>query len=123
MDMQRDRQHRRGYGTISRWMSIALVALLLTGNAGAWVASHGAATASSVTVGYRDFAWSAAGVNGPTAEKPQSKLWFNDGIWWADMFDNSTMQWRIYRFDATSQSWMQTGTPRSRASGTALPAV
>jgi hypothetical protein len=27
-----------------------------------------------VTVGYRDFAWSSTGVNGPTAEKLQSKL-------------------------------------------------
>src|SRR3712207_279850 len=28
--------------------------------------------------------------NPPTADKPQSKLWFHDGSWWAHMFDTGT---------------------------------
>ncbi|HEU5103757.1 MAG TPA: hypothetical protein VFU22_32295, partial [Roseiflexaceae bacterium] len=32
------------------------------------------------TNGYSDF--SHAGVGLPTADKPQSKLWYNDGRWW-----------------------------------------
>ena len=29
-------------------------------------------------------------VHTPSGEKPQSKLWFNDGIWWGSLF-NSTV--------------------------------
>ena len=32
----------------------------------------------------------------PTADKPQSKLWHNDGFWWAVMFNPSAGSWRIY---------------------------
>jgi hypothetical protein len=38
-------------------------------------------------------------VDNPTGEKPQSKLWFNDGIWWASLFDRSTEEYHIYRYD------------------------
>jgi hypothetical protein len=66
--------------------------------------------AASAATGYRDFAWAASGVNGPSAEKPQSKLWYNDGSWWGDMFDMSSNTWRIYRLDAATQAWIATGT-------------
>jgi hypothetical protein len=38
---------------------------------------------------------------GPTAAKTQSKLWFNDGTWWGILFDGSTEEYRIYRYDRT----------------------
>jgi len=65
---------------------------------------------ASAATGYRDFAWSAPGVNGPSAEKPQSKLWYNDGAWWGNMFDASSASWRIFRLDASTQKWINTGT-------------
>ncbi len=61
-------------------------------------------------VGYRDFYWYASGVSHPTGEKPQSKLWFNDGLWWGSLFNRSSGEYHIYRFNWTTQSWSDTGT-------------
>src|SRR4051812_21482126 len=73
-------------------LALAVLALLAAGP-----------SAASAAAGYRDFAWSAAGVNGPSAEKPQSKLWYNDGLWWGNMFDVASGSWRIFRLDGTTQ--------------------
>jgi hypothetical protein len=61
-------------------------------------------------VGYRDFSFSASGVSRPTGEKPQSKLWFNDGIWWGVLFNRSTEKHQIYRYDPAAHAWSDTGT-------------
>src|SRR5215212_745412 len=61
-------------------------------------------------VGYRDFSFSANSVDNPTAEKPQSKLWFNDGTWWASMFNRSVEEYHIYRYDRGTHTWSDTGT-------------
>ena len=45
----------------------------------------------------------------PTADKPQSKLWFNDGLWWADMFDTVSQTWHIWRLDRAAHTWVDTG--------------
>ncbi len=47
---------------------------------------------------------------GPTAAKTQSKLWFNDGAWWGILFDGSSEEYRIYRYDGTNGAWSDTGT-------------
>lgn len=57
--------------------------------------------------GYRDFYYSPA--SAPTADKPQSKLWFNDGIWWASAFSRSDRAHHIYRLDWNTQTWSDTG--------------
>lgn len=64
--------------------------------------------AAPVTVGYRDFSYS--GTTAPTGEKPQSKLWFNDGIWWGSLFHKTSKTFHIYRLDQTTQTWSDTGT-------------
>lgn len=46
--------------------------------------------------------------NPPTSDKPQSKLWWNDGSWWADMWKTGT-GWGIYRLDRTAGTWVETG--------------
>ena len=61
-------------------------------------------------IGYHDFSWAAASVGDPTTEKPQSKLWFNDGIWWGSLFDRTTEMYYIYRLDWAAQTWSNTGT-------------
>jgi len=61
-------------------------------------------------VGYRDFSFSANAVTNPTGEKPQSKLWFNDGVWWASLFNRSTEEYHIYRYDWSAHTWSDTGT-------------
>src|SRR5207247_10052689 len=44
----------------------------------------------------------------PTGEKPQTKLWFNDGAWWAVMYNASTANFEIYK--RVNGSWTTTGT-------------
>jgi hypothetical protein len=47
---------------------------------------------------------------GPTAAKTQSKLWFNDGAWWGILFDGSSEEYHIYRYDGAKGAWRDTGT-------------
>jgi hypothetical protein len=68
-----------------------------------------AALAQSTDVGYRDFNY-GTGMNEPTADKPQSKLWFNDGIWWGSLWNPSVRRWEIHRFDWNTNTWTSTGT-------------
>jgi hypothetical protein len=72
-------------------------------------------------VGYKDFYYSSA--SAPTGQKPQSKLWYNDGLWWGVLYNRSAARFEIYRFDWTAQSWSTTGTQvdlRHRSSADAL---
>lgn len=102
---------------------LTLVALTLI--AASFLSGAHPATASQVAVGYRDFSF-AAGVPpgtgpktspawsdpnlGPTGEKPQSKLWFNDGLWWGSLKDKASGQFHIWRFNWAKQAWTNTGT-------------
>jgi hypothetical protein len=50
----------------------------------------------------------AAGTTGsPTGAKPESKLWWNDGSWWASMFDTGSGAYRIAKL--VGSSWTSTG--------------
>lgn len=69
-----------------------------------------------VTVGYRDHQYNdpdAPGADDVSAERHQSKLWFNDGKWWGLLFDpTSTIPnavFRIWRFETGGQAWVNTG--------------
>ena len=55
----------------------------------------------SDTIGFADFdSGAAAGTKGDTtADKPQSKLWWNDGIWWAVMFSTADNKYQIYKLN------------------------
>jgi hypothetical protein len=50
-------------------------------------------------VGFRDFTYSepAPGrtATAPTGQKPQSKLWFADGLWWGVLFNASVGDFQI----------------------------
>ena len=61
-----------------------------------------------VDVGYRAFAYN--GTSAPTGQKPQSKLWFNDGSWWGSLYNSSAGDFFIYRYNWTANSWSSTGT-------------
>jgi hypothetical protein len=69
----------------------------------------GPATAATADIGYRDFQFGSSCTSTPTGEKPESKLWWNDGFWWGSMCapDNT---YHIYRLDLTTQTWIDTGT-------------
>lgn len=50
----------------------------------------------------------------PTADKPQSKLWFHDGRWWGSLFNpagppDGTGGFYIHRLDRSSRTWTDTG--------------
>ena len=87
-----------------RWISVFLIIMgvLITG-----FSSVQAST--SLTVGFRsDFTFP---VSQPTRAKPQSKLWFNDGLWWGILWSGGTSgAYHIYRLDESSQDWIDTGT-------------
>jgi hypothetical protein len=56
--------------------------------------------------GYADFAHT--GVALPSSDKPQSKLWFNDGRWWASLYNLTSHTYHIYWLDLTTQDWNDT---------------
>jgi len=67
------------------------------------------ATASAAPGDYGHPSISYSGVsNPPTSDKPQSKLWWNDNSWWADMWTTGS-GWHIYRLDRPTESWVDTG--------------
>src|SRR5436190_18116751 len=67
-----------------------------------------ATQAAATPAGYQDGLFGSATGDDPTADKPQSKLWHNDGFWWAVMFSQSAGNWRIYKLSWPS-TWADTG--------------
>ena len=64
-------------------------------------------------LGFTDYAWAAPDENpsSPTADKPQSKLWFADGSWWGLLFaahGAPAPSYYIQRFDAAAEGWVST---------------
>lgn len=50
----------------------------------------------------------------PTTSKPESKLWFNDGFWWAVMAKRvatGNNDYHIFRLSLRPQRWVDTGVP------------
>src|SRR5687768_13490620 len=46
---------------------------------------------------------------GPTGTKSESKLWWNDGFWWASMFSPASGSYNIFRLNMRLQTWVNTG--------------
>ena len=90
------------------WPRIVVAAALVLGALGNRAVLPGA-EAATTTVGFRDFSY--AGTTAPTADKPQSKLWFHDSRWWGVLFRPSPSggNFYIHRLDSTAQSWVSTG--------------
>ena len=76
----------------------------------AWSTRSNAEAAADI--GYRVFSYpSGTGENSePTGEKPESKLWWNDGYWWGSLWSTSGNAYHIYRLNLATQSWQDTGT-------------
>jgi len=85
--------------------SLLILALALIGGA----LGFRPARAAAIGVGYKDF--SMSGATAPTGEKPQSKLWFNDGIWWGVLYNkaSTSKHFEIYRFNWATDTWSTTG--------------
>jgi uncharacterized repeat protein (TIGR02543 family) len=69
----------------------------------------GAFAQTPIAVGYRDFSYGSTVFEAPTADKPESKLWWNDGSWWGILWNPSANKYRIHRFDRAAQSWINVG--------------
>jgi hypothetical protein len=67
-----------------------------------------APAAAASDIGYLDQAYVGSS---PTGTKPESKLWWNDGVWWADMATATKGAFHIFKLDPATQSWIDTGTP------------
>ena len=53
---------------------------------------------------------SHSGTGTPTGSKrATSALWFNDGAWWGNLWDTASSNFHIFRFDAATSSWVDTG--------------
>jgi hypothetical protein len=53
---------------------------------------------------------SHTGTGTPTGSKrATSGLWFNDGLWWANLWDTASSDFHIFRFNASTSSWVDTG--------------
>jgi hypothetical protein len=95
--------HARRAGSAWRALLAAFAATFVV------AASLGIASASTpVTAGYRDQAY-GGGAFRPAGDKPQSKLWYTDGSWFAGMFNVATAKFDIYRLNPTTHSWVDTG--------------
>jgi hypothetical protein len=69
---------------------------------------------------YKDHVYSSS-ANAPSADKPQSKLWYNEGAWWGLMV-NAAGSVNIFELQA-NHTWRDTGTvvdERATSTGDAL---
>ena len=66
------------------------------------------AKAAPGDIGYEGPSTAGAG-SGTTATKPESKVWWNDGLWWASMWDTASADFHIFRLNQATQTWADTG--------------
>jgi hypothetical protein len=59
--------------------------------------------------GYLDFSYGTTVKSDPTEDKPESKLWWNDGFWWGSLYNDAAGEYRIYRLNWGTQTWEDTG--------------
>lgn len=67
------------------------------------------AQAPATDIGIKDQNYGTIG-GSITGSKPESKLWFNDGVWWADMYSTATSTHRVFRLNRTTGVWSDAGT-------------
>ncbi|MDI3211885.1 hypothetical protein [Arthrobacter sp. AL12] len=86
-------------------LAALLTALLLALSA---VVVPVAASAATGDVGVQGPSHSGTGT--PTGTKRAiSALWFNDGVWWGNLWDNASSDFHIFRFNTATSSWVNTG--------------
>ncbi len=86
------------------YSALMILLLALSGVLGA-----PAAQAAVSPDGYRDFQFGSSCNSTPTGEKPESKLWWNDGSWWGSLCATDN-HYHIFRLNLANNSWADTGT-------------
>ncbi|WP_246199656.1 DUF7594 domain-containing protein [Arthrobacter zhaoguopingii] len=62
---------------------------------------------------------SHSGTGTPTGTKrATSNLWFHDGLWWGNLWDTSSSDFHIFRFNPSTNSWVNTGVKTDTRSST-----
>lgn len=71
-------------------------------------------TTAPVTAQNGDIGWEGSSYSGasgsPSGSKPESKLWWNDGSWWAAMWDVATGDFYVHELDLATHTWVRTAT-------------
>ena len=73
--------------------------------------------------GFVDQPFTGVGDGSPSGSKPESKLWWNDGSWWADMWSTPASSFHIFRLDLATQHWSDTGVRIDDRPGTRADAL
>jgi S-layer homology domain len=97
--------HPHASWRVSRAILIAVVGLLAL----TMMSMVRTTQAAPADAGFKDHSY-GTGVGAPTEDKPQSKVWFADGFWWAGMFVDGTDDYRIHKYNATNHTWAATST-------------
>ncbi|MGH3092014.1 MAG: hypothetical protein ACRDOG_06770, partial [Gaiellaceae bacterium] len=87
----------------SRLLRTALLAALFA----SVLALPAVAKAAPGDIGFEGPSTVGAG-SATTGSKPESKLWWNDGFWWASMWDRPSGDFHIFRLDQGTQTWVDT---------------
>ncbi len=103
---------RRGPG---RRAAVVVAAALLVIGPALGVARP--AVAAVGDIGFEGPSFTGAG-SAPSGSKPESKLWYNDGIWWGTLWSTSASAFHIYRLDLVGQQWVDTGVALDDRTGT-----
>ncbi|MFP3463300.1 Ig-like domain-containing protein [Arthrobacter globiformis] len=100
--------------TRNPWLHVLLAALLLA--TGGLVVPLPASAAVG-DVGVEGLSHSGTGT--PTGTKRQTNaLWFNDGLWWGNLWDTASQDFHIFRFNSATSSWVNTGVTTETQSST-----
>jgi hypothetical protein len=62
-------------------------------------------------IGYIGPSFNGSGDVSPTGSKPQSKLWWNAGYWWAGMWSTAANSFHIFKLEPLTNTWTDTGAP------------
>jgi len=112
----------RKWRSLARLSLIALLAALAL--ATSYLPSAAAPSApleelapAQVDVGYPGIIYGSGANSTPTGEKPESKLWWNDGRWWGAMFSQDAGGYRAFWLNLSNQTWVDSGTALGNRNG------
>ncbi len=77
------------------WGTLWLLAAIMLGLIGTLAGARPSAAQTTGNVGYRDFSYGTVCTATPTGEKPESKLWWNDGSWWGSLCNPTAHRYHI----------------------------
>ena len=85
---------------------VGLVVFMAAGLFGVTAAAPAVVRAAPGDVGLPGPSFAGSGAD-PTGTKPESKVWFNDGFWWASMYNGAASAFTIHRLSGAT--WTNTG--------------